>query len=199
MFTGLIAGVGEIVGLVSKGDSSEIAIKIPNALFDIKEGDSISVNGVCLTVKEINFNDNFFTADVMGITLNITNLGEVKLGEKVNLELALKSTDRLGGHLVQGHVDATSSLLNIENRDNWSTYTFNIPAGKRRYFVDRGSIALNGISLTISCVSDDTFQVSIIPTTYELTNIKQLTIGARVNLEIDLIAKYVESLLRTQE
>lgn len=196
MFTGLVHSKGVLVKRVSSGDSASLVFRY-DAKFPIPYlGDSISINGVCLTVSNLNSLENLFEVDVMGITLNLTNLDSLAEGSIVNLEPAMSATDRFGGHIVQGHIDGKTQLKSVTPHDNWLTYRFALPESLSQYFVVKGSICVNGVSLTLSDVGTDWFEVSLIPTTLEITNLGMLQVGDWVNLEVDLIAKYVESILR---
>jgi len=194
MFTGIIEELGEMVGWTATGDDSGlIAIRGKTVVDDLKHGDSISVNGVCLTAVEIS--GDGFTADVMGETLRRSSLGELHPGDPVNLERAARLDSRLGGHLVQGHVDGVARIIGREPAEQWTTVRFELPAAIRRYVVEKGSITVDGVSLTVMEAGDDTFSVGLIPTTLSLTTLGHKQIGDLVNLEVDVIAKYVERLL----
>ncbi|GIF71428.1 riboflavin synthase [Asanoa siamensis] len=194
MFTGIIEELGEMVGWTATGDDSGlIAIRGKTVVDDLKHGDSISVNGVCLTAVEISADG--FTADVMGETLRRSSLGELHPGDPVNLERAARLDTRLGGHLVQGHVDGVARIVGREPAEQWTTVRFELPKSIRRYVVEKGSITVDGVSLTVMEAGDDTFSVGLIPTTLSLTTLGHKQIGDLVNLEVDVIAKYVERLL----
>ncbi|GAA1891116.1 riboflavin synthase [Asanoa iriomotensis] len=194
MFTGIIEELGEMVGWTPTGeDSGLIAIRGKTVVDDLKHGDSISVNGVCLTAVEISADG--FTADVMGETLRRSSLSELHPGDPVNLERAARLDSRLGGHLVQGHVDGVARIVGREPAEQWTTVTFELPSAIRRYVVEKGSITVDGVSLTVMEAGDDTFSVGLIPTTLSLTTLGHKQIGDLVNLEVDVIAKYVERLL----
>ncbi|MFI1992704.1 riboflavin synthase [Actinoplanes sp. NPDC020271] len=194
MFTGIVEELGEIVRLTEGSeDSAVIAVKGPLVTSDARDGDSISVNGVCLTV--IDNVDGVFTADVMGETLRRSSLGALKVGGNVNLERAAALGSRLGGHLVQGHVDGVAELVAREPADQWEVVTFSLPADLARYVVEKGSITVDGVSLTVMAVTDDTFSVGMIPATSKHTVLGSKAIGEPVNLEVDVIAKYVEKML----
>ncbi|MGW4463666.1 riboflavin synthase [Micromonospora sp. NBC_01796] len=196
MFTGIVEELGEVVKLTDTGtDSALIAVRGPVVTSDAKHGDSISVNGVCLTVVDVG--GDVFTADVMGETLNRSSLGALRAGDPVNLERAATLGTRLGGHLVQGHVDGVAEIIGREPAEQWETVRFSLPAGIARYAVEKGSITVDGVSLTISEIGDDTFAVGLIPTTLKLTTLGHKKIGDPVNLEVDVVAKYVERLLGT--
>jgi riboflavin synthase len=193
VFTGIIEELGTVVAIDELGDSARLSIRGATVTSDAAHGDSISVNGVCLTV--VDNEDGVFTADVMGETLHRSTLGALSPGSAVNLERAATVATRLGGHIVQGHVDGVGSVLSREAGDQWETVTFALPAGLARYVVEKGSITVDGISLTVMAVTDDTFSVGLIPTTLKLTTLGAKGVGERVNLEVDIMAKYVEKLL----
>lgn len=193
VFTGLIKDIGEIISIKNNTSGKIFEIKT-KLIADIKIDDSIATNGVCLTA--ISVKKHSFTAQAVHITLEKTSLGLLSVGSKVNLELAMRPMDRLGGHIVQGHVNALGELTQLQKRgDNYELY-FKAPTSLFRYILDEGSIAIDGISLTIAQVLDNSsFKVSIIPHTYEHTTLGQKSAGDRVNLEVDILAKYVENLL----
>ena len=194
MFTGIVEELGEVVYLTDAGgDSAVIAVRGPVVTTDARHGDSISVNGVCLTV--IDNVDGVFTADVMGESLRRSSLGVLEPGSQVNLERAATVGSRLGGHLVQGHVDGVGRVVAREPADEWEVLRFSLPAELARYVVEKGSITVDGVSLTVMAVSDDTFDVGLIPTTLKLTVLGTKSVGDPVNLEVDVIAKYVEKML----
>ena len=197
MFTGIVEELGEVVGIAVTGDSARIRIKGPLVTADAARGDSIAINGVCLTVTGAN--DGEFSADVMGETLDHTSLGALSRGTVVNLERPVRPGGRLGGHIVQGHVDGTGVILNRESVGDWERVRMTIPAELARYVVDKGSVAVDGISLTVSGVDDDPdsawFEVSLIPETLSRTTLGRKQAGDIVNIEVDVIAKYVERLM----
>ena len=194
MFTGIVEELGEVIYLTDAGgDSAVIAVRGPVVTSDARHGDSISVNGVCLTA--IDNVDGVFTADVMGETLRRSSLGGLKPGAQVNLERAATVGSRLGGHLVQGHVDGVARIIAREPADEWEVLRFSLPAELARYVVEKGSITVDGVSLTVMAVTDDTFSVGLIPTTLKLTVLGAKAVGDLVNLEVDIIAKYVEKML----
>jgi riboflavin synthase len=194
MFTGIVEELGEVVRLTDAGgDSAVLAVRGPLVTADARHGDSIAVNGVCLTV--IDNVDGVFTADVMGETLRRSSLGVLREGSAVNLERAATVGGRLGGHLVQGHVDGVATLLSREPADQWEVLTFSLPPDLGRYVVEKGSITVDGVSLTVMSVTADTFAVGLIPTTLKLTVLGGKAVGDPVNLEVDIIAKYVEKML----
>jgi riboflavin synthase len=194
MFTGIVEELGEVVYLTDAGgDSAVLAVRGPVVTSDARHGDSISVNGVCLTV--IDNVDGVFTADVMGESLRRSSLGELKPGGQVNLERAATVGSRLGGHLVQGHVDGVARIVAREPADEWEVLRFSLPPELARYVVEKGSITVDGVSLTVMEVTADTFSVGLIPTTLKLTVLGAKSVGDLVNLEVDVIAKYVEKML----
>ncbi|MGI5521945.1 riboflavin synthase [Micromonospora sp. CA-259024] len=194
MFTGIIEELGEIVRVTSTaGDSALVAVRGPLVTSDARHGDSIAVNGVCLTVVDVA--DGVFTADVMGETLRRSALGALRPGDPVNLERAAALGSRLGGHLVQGHVDGVGELISREPAEQWETVRFRLPADLARYVVEKGSITIDGVSLTVAEVGADEFAVGLIPTTLKLTTLGARGVGDPVNLEVDVLAKYVERLL----
>jgi len=194
MFTGIIEEVGKVKSVVQKGKARVFAISSEKLLNDIKIGDSVAVNGVCLTVFE-KLNE-YFKVEAVEETIKKTNLGNLKTGDRVNLELSLKLGDRLGGHIVLGHVDTTGVIENILKLKNSWIFEIKFPIEFRKYIIPKGSIAVDGISLTIAEVDDGKFKVSIIPFTWENTNLKFKRSGDRVNLEFDFFGKYIESFLK---
>ena len=195
MFTGIVEELGELRSVSRQGDSAVLRIRGPLVSEDLAPGDSVAVNGVCLTV--VDRADGGFTADVMGETLARTALGDLDPGSPVNLERALRSDGRFGGHVVQGHVDGTTTVLDRSPAERWEVVTLALPPELARYVVHKGSITLDGVSLTVSAVLEDAFQVSLIPTTLERTTLGRRAPGERVNVEADVLAKYVERLLVT--
>jgi riboflavin synthase len=194
MFTGIVEELGEVVRVTpTAGDSALVAVRGPLVTSDARHGDSIAVNGVCLTV--VDTADGIFTADVMGETLRRSALGALRPGDPVNLERAAALGSRLGGHLVQGHVDGVGELISREPAEQWETVRFRLPAALARYVVEKGSITIDGVSLTVAEVGADEFAVGLIPTTLKLTTLGARGVGDPVNLEVDVLAKYVERLL----
>jgi riboflavin synthase len=193
MFTGIVEELGTIEAVTDLGDSSRLSVRGPLVAEDARHGDSIAVNGVCLTV--VGTGGGLFTADVMKETLDRSALGELAAGDRVNLERAAMLSTRLGGHLVQGHVDAVGRIVDRKPSEHWEVVTVSLPGAIARYVVEKGSITVDGVSLTVMDVSEDTFTVSLIPTTLALTTLGAKDVGAQVNLEVDVIAKYVEKLL----
>ncbi|MER5701675.1 riboflavin synthase [Micromonospora sp. NPDC002296] len=194
MFTGIIEELGEVVAVTETGgDSALVAVRGPLVTADARHGDSIAVNGVCLTVVDVGA--GVFTADVMGETLRRSALGGLGPGAPVNLERAAALNSRLGGHIVQGHVDGVGEVLSREPAEQWETVRFRLPAALARYVVEKGSITVDGVSLTVADVGPDWFAVGLIPTTLKLTTLGAREVGDPVNLEVDVLAKYVERLL----
>lgn len=195
MFTGIVEELGEVVSLDWHGEAAVLRVRGPRVTSDASPGDSIAVSGVCLTVVAVR--ESEFTADVMRETLTRTALGSLTPGAPVNLERAVTPHTRLGGHLVQGHVDGVGTIVSMTPGDNWTDVRVALPAGVGldRYLVEKGSICVDGISLTIVGVDPEWFSVSLIPTTLELTTMGRKRPGDAVNLEVDVIAKYVEKLI----
>ncbi|MFD0905682.1 riboflavin synthase [Actinomadura sediminis] len=193
MFTGIVEELGEIASIEPRGDSVALAIRGPLVTQDAVHGASIAVNGVCLTVVDVR--DGVFTADVIKETLGKTSLGALEPGSKVNLERPVRLSDRLGGHLVQGHVDGVGTIVSREPGERWDVVTVSLPADLSRYLVDKGSITVDGISLTVVEAGADRFSVALIPTTLALTTLGHKKPGDPVNLEVDVVAKYVERML----
>lgn len=193
MFTGLIEGEGIIKGIEKGEKSSRLTIEAADILTDSKIGDSISTNGVCLTISSMN--NSRFTADVMAETIRRSNLGNLKIGEKVNLERALRLQDRLGGHIVSGHIDGIGEVLNLQKEDNAVWITIKADGDILKYIVEKGSVALDGVSLTVAYVDNKCFKVSIIPHTAKETILLKKVKGSMVNIECDVLSKYVEKLL----
>jgi riboflavin synthase len=197
MFTGIVEELGEVTSRDVLADAARLTIRGPVVTADAGHGDSIAVNGVCLTVVEL-LGDGQFTADVMGETLDRSNLGGLQVGSRVNLERAAALNSRLGGHIVQGHVDGTGRVVSRSPSEHWEVVRIEVPEAVARYVVEKGSITVDGISLTVSGLGAeprDWFEVSLIPTTRELTTLGSAPVGTQLNLEVDVIAKYVERLL----
>jgi riboflavin synthase len=193
VFTGIVEELGEVVGWEDLPDAARVTVRGPVVTSDARHGDSIAVNGVCLTV--VSNADGAFTADVMRESLERSALGDLAVGSRVNLERAVRPQDRLGGHLVQGHVDGTGTILSRTPSENWTVVRVALPEGLERYLVEKGSVAVDGVSLTVSLTGTSWFEVSLIPTTLDLTTLGSKAVGERVNLEVDITAKYVEKLL----
>lgn len=197
MFTGLVEEIGVVQSVNKSVKSARITIKAHKVLEGIKLGDSISTNGVCLTATE--FDGKSFTVDVMAETMRRSNLKYLSPGEEVNLERALRVGDRLGGHIVSGHIDGMGTIAKYENEDNAVWITIATDAEVLRYIVQKGSIAIDGVSLTVAYVDDRVFKVSIIPHTKDATTLLRKKAGTEVNLECDMIGKYIEKLMGSKE
>jgi riboflavin synthase len=192
MFTGIVEELGEVVAVEPQADAARLSVRGKVVTGDARHGDSIAVNGVCLTVVDVR--GDAFTADVMKETLDRSSLGALLPGSRVNLERAVRADQRLGGHIVQGHVDGTGQVLSRELAEHWEVVRISLPADLNRYVVEKGSITVDGVSLTVAAVDADSFAVSLIPTTLGLTTLGGKQPGEPVNLEVDVIAKYVEKL-----
>ena len=199
MFTGIVEALGKVTKIVNGADSAQLTIASPGFFSDIKLGDSISVNGCCLTA--VTNTADTFAVDVMKQTLSITNIGKLTEGDVVNLEKAMLVTDRLGGHIVQGHVDALAQVAAINEGADWYEIIVSIPTNYLKYIQPQGSITLNGVSLTVAKLDDAKSEVSVwlIPETLKRTNLGQLQVGEQVNLEVDVLAKYVERILKASD
>ncbi|MGB2769469.1 MAG: riboflavin synthase [Candidatus Zixiibacteriota bacterium] len=193
MFTGIIEEIGKIEQTSSSGGSLRLRIEAPKVSTDLKVGDSMNINGACQTVIEVK--DGGFTVEAVEETLKRTNLGQLKTGDSVNLERALRASDRLGGHLVSGHVDFVSRIRSITQKDQSHLFEFEIPREYQKHFVEKGSVAVDGISLTVARVLQDSFIVSVIPFTVKETTLGARKVGDTVNIETDLIGKYVDRIL----
>lgn len=193
MFTGIVEELGEVTAVEQLAEASRFRLRGPLVTDGAKHGDSIAVNGVCLTVVETG--DGEFTADVMQETLNRSSLGALTQGSRVNLERPMELGGRLGGHLVQGHVDGTGTILSRTPSEHWEIVKVGLPTGLARYVVEKGSITVDGVSLTVVEAAADWFTISLIPTTLALTTLGLKRSGDPVNLEVDVLAKYVERLL----
>ncbi|MCT4542227.1 MAG: riboflavin synthase [Vallitalea sp.] len=196
MFTGLINEIGEVLNITKGIDSAKLTIKAKKILSDINIGDSIAVNGVCLTV--INYEKNNFTVDVMPETMLITNMKNLKKNSLVNLESALKVGDRFGGHIVTGHIDGIGSIGSFKKDDNATRVKIKVPSELTNYIIYKGSVTVDGVSLTVSNINENGFEISIIPLTSLETIILRKKIGEIVNIECDIIGKYVERLINNK-
>ncbi len=200
MFTGIIEELGEIVDLSRTGDAARLTVRAPLGVSDASHGDSISVNGVCLTV--VDQGPDWFTADLMFLTLDMSTLGSVSPGQRVNIERAARVDSRLGGHVVQGHVDGTSEVLSVTEGSAWRVVRFSIASDLASLVVRKGSIAVDGVSLTVSAVGpigEDWFEVSLIPETIAATTLGTLATGELVNIETDILARHVARLIERSE
>ncbi len=197
MFTGIIEELGEVTAWVVSGDAARITVRAPLAVGDARHGDSIAVNGVCLTVVEQGA--EWFTADVMAESIAMSTLGEATEGQLVNIERAAQVGDRLGGHIVQGHVDGTASLLSIDEGSAWRVLRFSLSPDIAPLVARKGSIAVDGVSLTVSAVGPDWFEVSLIPETLVATVLGAKAVGDSVNIETDILARHVERMLSFTE
>ena len=195
VFTGLVTEVGTISTITLGNESAVIAISAPDTVGGISLGDSIAVNGVCLTATAIN--EGSFTADVMIQTLSLTSLGSYQEGDRVNLELAATLSHRMGGHMVQGHVDGVAQVTSIIDGEKWQEFTVSVPQALMKYVVAQGSICIEGVSLTVGQLNDERGEVTVwlIPATLAKTNLSSKKVGDPLNIEVDVLAKYVERLL----
>ncbi len=193
MFTGIIEELGRVRSIERRGEGARLIVEAKVVTGDTREGDSIAVNGVCLTAIDVRAGS--FAADSSRETLERSTLGTLRAGSPVNLERAVTPATRLGGHIVQGHVDARGQFLSAEEHGGSWTVRINYPMEMRRYFVFKGSVTVEGISLTIAALTDDYFEIAVIPKTWALTNLSHLRTHDHVNLEADIIAKYVERIL----
>jgi len=198
MFTGLVEGVGALAARESRGGDARLTIDVGTLPFDrVEVGESISVNGVCLTV--VAFDTTHFEADASNETLSLTTLGALPVGHALNLERAMRPDDRLGGHLVSGHVDGVGQVLQVFDDARAQRWTFAAPKPLLRYIAQKGSICVDGVSLTVNAVDDAGFEVALVPHTIAHTAFARTTVGDAVNLEVDLVARYVERLLTTRD
>lgn len=193
MFTGIIQEKGEFKRKITGNNKYQLEIKAEKVLNDLKIGDSIAVNGACLTA--VDFGDDYFRADVMPETLNATNLGDLKAGSEVNLEQSLRLNDFIGGHFVTGHIDGTAVVKNIKNKNNAKVIELSIAKELEKYIVKKGSAAVNGVSLTVMKIDNGVMTISLIPETWSETNLADLKKGDKVNLETDMLGKYVYKML----
>ena len=196
MFTGIIEELGRIVSIEDQPDAKRITFAGPLVTSDVNRGDSIAVNGTCLTAVEIE--PGHFTVDVMHETLRLTSLGAAKVGDVVNLERAMNAATRFGGHVVQGHVDGLGHIVSREPSDNWEWVRVSIPAELTKYVVLKGSITIDGVSLTVNEIEDNVVGLSLIPETLRLTTLGSKTVGDPVNIEADIMAKHIERLLEAR-
>ncbi len=198
MFTGLIEAVGRLAACEMRGGDARLTFDVGMLGFDdVQLGESIAVNGVCLTV--VAFDEHSFQADLSNETLSLTTLGGLRVGAALNLERAMRASDRLGGHLVSGHVDGVGRVLQVTPDARAQRWTFSAPGALLRYIAQKGSICVDGVSLTVNAVGEALFEVALVPHTITHTAFAQTTVGDAVNLEVDLVARYVERLLSTRD
>lgn len=197
MFTGIIEEIGTVKNFKILSENAEISIECSNVLKDTKIGDSIAINGVCQTV--VSMTDNSFTAEVSKETLNVTNFTELKIGDKVNLERAMALNARVGGHLVSGHVDSCAKFVSAVKNSDFYDMKFEVTPEAARYIINKGSVTINGISLTVAEIQGNTIKIAVIPHTFENTNLAILKSGDKVNVETDVFAKYVEKFLLNEK
>ena len=195
MFTGLIQAVGQVAAIERQESSARLEISSKEIAAQIAQGDSVSINGTCLTV--VSFDESKFAVDVMVQTLNLTSTGSLEVGSAVNLELATRTADRLGGHIVQGHVDGVAKVVAISADSQWTRMDLSIPKDLMKYVVAQGSICVEGVSLTVGELNDPADQITVwlIPETLAKTNLSDKQVGDRLNIEVDVLAKYVERLI----
>ena len=197
MFTGLVEEIGKVESIIKSTKSSRMTIKANKVLEGVKLGDSICTNGVCLTINF--FDSGRFSVDVMAETIRRSNLRNFSLGDEVNLERAIRLGDRLGGHIVSGHIDGTGTIVNFQQEDNAVWITVATSSEILKYIVQRGSIAIDGVSLTVAYIDDSVFKVSIVPHTKHMTTLIRKKVGDRVNLECDMIGKYIERFIGAKD
>lgn len=195
MFTGLVETIGEVLALGARGGSAELVLRAPGIAAELALGDSVAVNGCCLTVTNIDAAAGTLSFDLLAQTLRVTNLGDMQAASLVNLERALRAGDRLGGHFVQGHVDATGEVLDWSRHGQDHRLEVRLPAAERALVIPKGSICLDGISLTAAEVGPESVTCWIIPHTLERTHLRAMQVGRRINIEFDMLGKYVRSLL----
>ncbi len=193
MFTGIVQELGRIAAIERDGAGARITVQT-GLVGELQAGDSIAINGVCLSA--VSLQNGSFSADAMNETLARSSLGDLEVGSEVNLELPLRATDRLGGHVVQGHVDGTGTVAAVDSDGFARRVRVDAPPELLRYVIEKGSVAVDGVSLTVTGIDDSSFTVSLIPETLQRTNLGRIRPGARVNLEVDVLAKYVEKLIR---
>jgi riboflavin synthase len=196
MFTGIVEELGTISGVKDLGDSIRLQVSGELVRSDLAQGESISVNGACLTAAELT--EDGFVADVMLETLTRTSLRGITVGDKVNLERAMSGASRFGGHVVQGHVDGVGEIISRQPSDNWEVVKVRIPGELAKYVVHKGSITFDGVSLTVNDISDDVVSLSLIPETLRLTTLGQKGVGAKLNVEADILAKHIEKLIEAR-
>lgn len=196
MFTGIVEELGKVAKVETLSDSIRLQIKGELVSTDLSQGDSISVNGVCLTAAEVK--PDGFVADVMLETLNRSSLSGIKEGDPVNLERAMSGAGRFGGHVVQGHVDGVAEIISREPSANWEVVRVRIPSNLSKYVVQKGSITFDGVSLTVNDISDDIVSLSLIPETLRLTTLGSKKVGDKLNVEADILAKHIEKLIEAR-
>jgi len=194
MFTGLVEEVGQIRVCQKRGDGLSLTIKASHILSDLAIGDSVAIDGVCLTVEKFTSFD--FSVQAVGETVSRTTLGHKSVGDNVNLERAMQAKSRFGGHFVQGHVDGVASILNIEKRDPGYWLTVRLPEDLVRFVVEKGSITLDGLSLTVAKIESANISVAIIPHTWNMTTLQHKKVGQKINVEVDILAKYINNFLQ---
>jgi len=194
VFTGLIEDIGKVTAFTRRGEAGLLSVESAILMAEIKVGDSVAVNGACLTVTAKS--GVMLTFDVSPESIDRTNIGRLRSGSRVNLERALRLGDRLGGHIVSGHIDCYGRLTRIESRSGNHQLYFSLPTGQGRYLVEKGSVTIDGVSLTVNRVSDGGFSVNIIPHTFTSTTLEQIRVGDEVNIETDIIGKYLERLVQ---
>ena len=197
MFTGLVEEIGKIKAISNLGGGKKITVSAKKIMDDLKIDDSVAINGACQTVVKLGLNE--FDVVAVEETLRKTTLGKLKTGDEINLERAMKISDRLGGHIVQGHVDTTATVLSIEKENTGVLYWFSLPSEFSKYLVNSGSICINGVSLTTARVEQSKFCVAVIPHTVSVTTFKHLNNGSIVNLEFDILGKYIEKMMHTSQ
>jgi riboflavin synthase len=197
MFTGLIAGTGKVIKIEPRGKDMRLCVEVGFELDELQKGESVSVNGVCLTV--VSWNERTFTADVSQETLSRTTISRLRLGDEVNLERALRLGDRLGGHLVNGHVDGKARVISRKKRGDSMVFAFEVSPELARFFIEKGSVAIDGVSLTVNHCDEKSFEINLVPHSARVTNMGNLKVGDEVNIEVDVIGKYVEKFVRTMQ
>lgn len=197
MFTGIIEGKGKVLNIEYRGEGRRLSIELPHELTDVQLGDSININGACLTI--VGMRGKSITVDLSGETVERTNLSGLKEGDWVNLERALRLSDRLGGHIITGHVDGLGEIVEKIRQREFCLLKIRIPSPLMKYVVPKGSIAVDGISLTVNAIEGDTLQITLIPYTIEKTTLTDKKVGDRVNIETDILGKYVEKMVGQRE
>jgi riboflavin synthase len=198
MFTGIVEELGEVVTAESSADGKRMVIRGPGTTTDLGVGDSIAINGTCLTAVDVDAGSGTFTVELVNETLDRTSLGGVDVGSHVNLERAMAAAGRFDGHIVQGHVDGVGVVASVEPEGIGRRIGIDVPGPLRRYIVEKGSITVDGVSLTVAALRDARFEIALIPHTLAVTTLGTVTVGDRVNLEVDILAKYVERLMESR-